>query len=312
MSVSPLAALAAQIENWQVPLWNAEAQSNMPGDIITIGPELIGKAEKLFRRLIPLAAESAKAQGRVVISLFGGSGAGKSGTAALLTYWLRQAGVGCVTVAGDNYPHRIPEYNDAERLRVFRVSGLKALRAAGLYTVSAGEALRKLWESGLDADPKAIPEYPWLPVYQEAGKQALRAYLGTELEQDYTELNALLADFHAGAETLWLKRMGRTEDERWYEPTDASGIELLLLEWTHGGSELLSGADIPVLLLGSTEETLPYRRARNRDSYTDSPFTTMVLNLEQEKILRRDGSAALILTRDGKWTDAGSVMEGRA
>ena len=307
MRVSPLSALAEQISEWQAP---SSGPSGIPDSVGSIGPELTAKAEKLFRRLIPLAAASAKETGRTVVSLFGGSGAGKSGTAVLLSRWLRSAGVGCVTVSGDNYPHRIPLYNDAERLRIFRVSGTKALRAAGLYSVSVGDALHGLWESGLDADPKLISAHPWLSVYQEGGKQALRAYLGTEAEQDYAELNALLADFHAGAATLWLKRMGRTEDERRYEPADVSGAEVLLLEWTHGGSELLSGADIPVLLLGSTAETLPYRRARNRDSYTDSPFTTMVLDIEQEKLLRRAGSAALILTRGGEWTDAASVMEG--
>lgn len=306
MFPSPLSALAEHIPDWQLP---SSKLSGIPDGIGSIGPELTAKAEKLFRRLIPLAAASVKESGRTVISLFGGSGAGKSGTAALLGYWLRCAGVGCVTVAGDNYPHRIPVYNDAERLRIFRVSGMKALRAAGLYSVPVGESLQSLWENGLDADPQTAADYPWLSVYQEGGKQELRAYLGTEAEQDFAELNALLADFHSGTETLWLKRMGRTEDERLYEPVDASGVEVLLLEWTHGGSELLSGADIPVLLLGNTEETLPYRRARNRDSYTDSSFTTMVLNLEQEKILARADSAALILTRSGEWTDAASVME---
>ena len=307
MGTSPLSALAEQIPNWQAPPFRKDG---IPDSIGSIGPVLEAKAEKLFRRLIPLAAKAASENGRAVISLFGGSGAGKSGTVALLSDWLRQAGVGCVAVPGDNYPHRIPVYNDAERLRLFRVSGMKALRSAGLYSLSVGEALRTLWERGVDADPAAIADFPWLADYQEAGKQALRAYLGTEAEQDYAELNALLADFHNGSETLWLKRMGRREDERWYEPADVSDAALLLLEWTHGGSELLHGVDIPVLLLGSTEETLPYRRARNRDSYTDSPFTTMVLNIEQEKILRRAGSAALILTRSGEWADAAAVLEG--
>ena len=308
MHDSPLSALAAHIRDWQAP---SRESFRISESIGSIGPELNAKAEKLFRRLIPLAAEAAESTGRAVISLFGGSGAGKSGTAALLSFWLGQAGVGCISVSGDNYPHRVPVYNDAERLRLFRVSGMKALRAAGLYSVSAGEALKRLWENGTDADPKAAAAFPWLTVYQAAGKDALRAYLGTEAEQDYAELNALLADFRSGADTLWLKHMGRSEDERRYEPVDASHAELLLLEWTHGGSELLSGPDLSVLLLGSTEETLPYRRARNRDSYTDSPFTTMVLDLEQEKILARAGSAALILTRSGDWADAAAVTEGR-
>ena len=296
MNDTPLSRLAAAINDWSSP-----AQTELRGfDPASVGPALRQKAETLFRLLVPLAAKAVKANGRAVISLFGGSGAGKSGSAALLEAWFRASGIGCLTVNGDNYPHRIPMYNDAERLRLFRVGGLKALRAAGLYTVFSGETLHKLWEHGLDADLQAAAEYPWLSVYQAGGQAALEAYLGTALEQDYDEVNALLDAFHAGAETLWLKRMGRTEDARWYEAADGRDIPLLLLEWTHGGSELVRGVDIPVLLLGTTAETLPYRQARNRDADTDTPFTTMVLNIEQEKILARAGSAALILSRDGQ------------
>ncbi len=296
MSDMSLSRLAAAIGSWMPPE-NAALRGFDPA---AVGPELRRKAETLFRLLVPLAEKAALENGRAVISLFGGSGAGKSGSAALLAAWFRASGVGCVTVNGDNYPHRIPMYNDAERLRLFRTGGLKTLRAAGLYAADTDAMLRELWASGEDADPAEAARLPWLRVYQAGGRKALEAYLGTPLEQDYDELNALLDEFHAGAETLWLKRMGRTEDERRYEAADVSNTPLLLLEWTHGGSELLRGVDLPVLLLGTTEETLPYRRARNRDADTDTPFTTMVLNIVQEKLLRRAGSAAIILSRDGQ------------
>ena len=53
------------------------------------------------------------------------------------------------------------------------------------------------------------------------------------------------------------------------------------------------------MLLNSTpEETLAHRIARNRDRNLDSPFTTMVLNIEQEKLKSRAGSAAIIVTKD--------------
>ena len=31
------------------------------------------------------------------------------------------------TLSGDNYPHRIPKYNDAERLHVFRESAIRGM-----------------------------------------------------------------------------------------------------------------------------------------------------------------------------------------
>ena len=56
--------------------------------------------------------------------------------------------------------------------------------------------------------------------------------LGRTAEQDYDALNAVLAQFRAGAPVLWLKRMGRKEWERWYEPENFADVDVLLLEWT--------------------------------------------------------------------------------
>ena len=37
-------------------------------------------------------------------------------------------------LSGDNYPHRIPVYNDAERLHTFRESALKGMVKEGTFT----------------------------------------------------------------------------------------------------------------------------------------------------------------------------------
>ena len=55
---------------------------------------------------------------------------------------------------------------------------------------------------------------------------------------------------------------------------------MLVIEWTHGNSDEYKGVDIPVLLNSTPAETLEHRRNRNRDGAVDSPFTTMVLELE--------------------------------
>ncbi len=57
---------------------------------------------------------------------------------------------------------------------------------------------------------------------------------------------------------------------------------MLVIEWTHGNNPNLNGVDVPILLNSTPEETLAHRRARNRDGKTDSPFTTMVLAIEQD------------------------------
>lgn len=296
-----LASLAAGIANWQPPVLDGPIpHGDMPGDKVEIGQGHIDKANLIFPLLVPMAAEAAKDTGRAVVAVCGGSGVGKSETASLLSHYFRTAGVGSYTLSGDNYPRRIPMYNDAERVRVFRVGGIRGMLAEGVYSPEAAEALKTLWAQETDADPKMAEVYPWLRVYQTAGRKALSQYLGTPAEQDYEELSGIIADFKAGADKLWLKRMGRTEDQRWYDQVDMFDVQVLVIEWTHGNSDYLKGIDIPVLLNSTPEETRAHRRSRNRDGKTDSAFTTMVLEIEQRELDSCAHKAKLIISKSGE------------
>jgi alpha-galactosidase len=294
-----LAAVAA----WTPPEVPADIpHGDMPGDKICIGDEHIRKATAIF----PALLEKLRATGgaKAVVAVFGGSGVGKSEIASVLAWYLSRAGIGSYVMSGDNYPRRIPMYNDAERLRIFRAAGLRALVDSGDYSDAVQSELSALWASGADADPTAAAEKPWLGVYQAAGRTALTAYLGTAAEQDYDEVNGILDAFRAGASPIWLKRMGRTEEQRWYSAVDFSGVDVLLLEWTHGGNPALRGVDVPVLLYSTPEETRAHRRARARDGNTDSPFTTMVLEIEQAELERAAAEAKIVISK------AGALMKG--
>ena len=94
--------------------------------------------------------------------------------------------------------------------------------------------------------------------------------------------------------------MGREETALWYEPVDFSDIRVLLIEWTHGNSDHLHGVDIPILLNSTPSETLAYRKERHRDGGTDSPFTTMVLQLEQKQLEMQACKARLIVAKTGE------------
>ena len=282
-------------ENGRVP--EDLPHGDMPGDKIRIDEGHIEKAKKIFPALLEELAKIDDA--KAVVSVFGGSGVGKSEIASLLAYYLKQAGIGTYVLSGDNYPRRIPLYNDAERLSVFRANGLKGLIASGVYSKDVQETLSRLWEEEKDPDPKLVAEYPWLEYYQKAGRDALRGYLGTPLEQDYTELNAILKAFKEGEEAIYLKRMGRKEEERWYDLIDFTNTDVLIVEWTHGGNENLEWIDIPILLNSTPEETREHRRLRARDGKTDSDFTTMVLEIEQEELMRRAKEARIILSKAG-------------
>ena len=191
---------------------------------------------------------------RLVISLFGGSGSGKTTIAGALQQYLLNDGIGCFLLGGDDYPHRIPKRNDEERLRIF----------------------------------------------EESGEDGLRDYLGTPQEIDFDRINEVIADFHAGKNTITLRHMGREDGEIFSEETSFEGIRVLIVEWTHGGSEYLEGVDLPVFLESSPEETRERRIRRNRDSNAASPFINMVVELEGEKLKRQRNRAKLIVGKDKK------------
>lgn len=301
MEYTAIKQAATALPQWFPPALEGDIpHGDMPGDKVEIDQGHIDKANTIFPLLLPMAAEAAKQTGRAVIAVCGGSGVGKSETASLLSYYFRSAGVGAYTLSGDNYPRRIPMYNDAERVRIFRVGGMQGMLEAGVYTEAAGTELRTLWAAEVDADPKEAAGRDWLRVYQAKGREALTGYLGTPYEQDYDELSAIIAQFKAGSDTLLLKRMGRTEDERWYEPVDLSQTNVLVIEWTHGNSDHLRGVDIPVLLNSTPEETRAHRRARARDGKTDSAFTTMVLEIEQAELDRCAHKAKIIISKSGE------------
>ena len=94
--------------------------------------------------------------------------------------------------------------------------------------------------------------------------------------------------------------MGRKEDELWHEVVDFSDTDVLIIEWTHGNSDNYKGVDIPILLNSTPKETLEHRRARNRDGATDSPFTTMVLEIEQGMIKNQAHKAKIIVSKQGE------------
>lgn len=315
MCLNPISQLAAAIDRWTPPAIAEEIpHGDMPGDKVEIGQGHIHKANTIFPLLVPLAAQAARNTGKAVIAVCGGSGVGKSETASLLSHYFRQAGVQAYTLSGDNYPRRIPMYNDAERVRVFRVGGIRGMLKAGVYSQAAAADLEGLWKAETDADPNAAEDKPWLRVYQSAGRKALAEYLGTSQEQDYEELSAIIAQFKAGENSIWLKRMGRTEDQRWYEEVDFSGVNVLIIEWTHGNSDFLQGVDIPILLNSTPEETRAHRRSRARDGKTDSPFTTMVLEIEQKELDLCAHKAKIIISKSGQvlsYDDYRALMDGQ-
>ncbi len=276
---------------------------DMPGDKVQITESHVQKAKVIFptlwRLLEPLLGDG----GRAVVAVCGGSGVGKSETGSLLAYGLNARGVGAYVLSGDNYPRRVPSANDAERLRTFRVGGVQGLVARDAYDDRVRAELAELQASELDADPAQVAAHPWLAIYQRAGRKALAAYLGTPNETDFDEVSKILAAFHAGAPELMLKRMGRTADQLWYDAVDVRDTRVLVIEWTHGNSDHLRGVDIPILLNSTPEETLAHRRARSRDGAVDSPFTTMVLELEQAKLHAQAPKAEIIVAKSGELLD---------
>jgi hypothetical protein len=275
------------------------AKGDMPGDKVKITPQHIQKAQIIFPSLLGLLIPILETNPyqRAVVVVCGGSGVGKSEIASLISWHLTRIGLGSYTLSGDNYPHRIPKYNDAERLRIFRKSGIDGLISQGEYIEGRHVILKEIQESGNDSNPDYADHYPWLSVYQSAGRDGLRNYLGTANEIDFKELNAIISQFKNGEPKIFLKRMGREKTELWYDSVDFTEKNVMIIEWTHGNNANLQGVDIPVMLNSTPQETLEHRKSRNRDGGTDSSFTTMILEIEQEMLIAQAPKAKLILSK---------------
>lgn len=275
---------------------------DMPGDKIEIEDGHITKAEIIFPKLVEMIAKAADSNeyGRCVIAVCGGSGVGKSEIASLLSFYLNAAGIGSYTLSGDNYPHRIPKYNDAERLRIFREAGIRGMVDEGCMNAENFAIVQKWQQEEDDANEAHVNEYSWFKAYIEAGRKALAGYLGTPNETDYDEVSAIIKAFKDGADTIALRRMGRDESALWYENVDFSDKKVLIIEWTHGNSDYIKGVDIPVLLNSTPAETLAHRRSRARDGKVDSAFTTLVLNIEQRELHSQAHKAKIIISKDAE------------
>ncbi|WP_455034974.1 adenylylsulfate kinase [Lachnoanaerobaculum gingivalis] len=292
-----------EFKNWKPPVLPERIpQGDMPGDKVVISEYHIDRANRIFPDLLEEIEKVKKENGsqKIVVAVCGGSGVGKSGIAAVLSYYLKEIGLGSYTLSGDNYPHRIPEYNDAERLHLFREGALKEMLKDGEYTKERFDIIHALQVEGEDANLENIKKYPWYESYINGGHKALEGYLGTENELAFKELEDILNKFKSGADKIWLKRMGRTNTELWYDEIDFKDVGVLMIEWTHGNSDYYKGVDIPILLHSTPQETLEYRLLRNRDGEIDSPFTTMVLEIEQEMLKNQAHKAKIIIAKNGE------------
>ncbi|MCR5419467.1 MAG: adenylyl-sulfate kinase [Lachnospiraceae bacterium] len=276
----------------------------MPGDVINIMDGHIQKAKKIFSVLYKIINNylTEEPEKKIIISICGGSGVGKSGIASVLSYILTDIGLASYTLSGDNYPKRIPSANDNERLHIFRHGGVKKLASMNILTPEILKVLKELQLENNDADKNLCGIYPWFSYYLEGGTSALKNYIGTPLELDFDELNEILSGFKQGKEEIWLKRMGRDEASLWYDKVLMKDTKILILEWTHANSDYLMGIDIPILLESTPEETLEYRLLRGRDKKIDTPFTTLILEIEQELLNSQADKAKIIMIKSGRIT----------
>lgn len=291
------------MRKWEAPKAVAESLSgNEDSNNSEVAGAMMHNANVLFeaiREELPAIIATTQSS-KAVLSISGGSGSGKTSMAALLAEYFKAIGIEAYILSGDNYPHRIPMYNDAERLQIYRTGGMRSIAKDEFEQVVDYEMLRKWQLEQQDARLELAAQYPWMNAYVQGGLAALKKYLGTALELDFEGVNKVIADFKAGKEKIWLKQMGRTPVDLWYEAKDFSNCHVLILEWTHGGNEALENIDLPIFLESTPAETLERRLKRNRDAGADQPFIDRVLEIEQALIEEQGKKAKIRLSREGE------------
>lgn len=291
-----------EVSAWEPPAIDLETvkTGDMPGDKIQINQSHIDKANVAFPRL--LTQLESRGSARLVVSVYGGSGVGKSEIASLLGHYCGLSGFPAYVLSGDNYARRVPKHNDLERLWTYRTGAVNAFALDSSFTDERMHSLQLMWPDMADMNLASASqgESSWMSVYREAGLQALTDYLGTEREIDFPMVNAVIDSFKAGGKPIALKRMGQTTEDLRYEKVDLSGIQVLIVEWTHGNNAFLEGVDFPIFLFSTPQETLAHRLSRGRDTNTDSPLISRVLEIEHEKLMSQVDRAALIISKVGE------------
>ncbi len=118
-------------------------------------------------------------------------------------------------------------YNDAERLHIFRESAVRGMIDAGDYTDDRFKEVRQWQQEDTDADKSHLDGNAWFESYLAAGRKGLAGYLGTPNETDFDEVSTIISAFKDGAETLWLKRMGRDAASLWYDEVNVKDLSLI-------------------------------------------------------------------------------------
>jgi alpha-galactosidase len=273
---------------------------DMPGDKVQINQSHVDKANTIFPYVLQKLDKLDDM--RLVVSVYGGSGVGKSEIASLLGEYCRKQDFAAYVLSGDNYPHRIPQHNDLERLSVYRRAAMSAFARDPGFTNEQMMSLH-LQLADMEDMKGAVhsdDDTTSMSVYHAAGRQALAQYLGTEQESDFSMVNSIIKSFKEGRDTINLKRMGRTTEDVRYDAVDFSHVRVLIIEWTHGNNPLLEGVDFPIFLFSTPAETLDHRLARGRDKNADSPLISLVLEIEQEKLVAQADRAALIISKSGE------------
>ncbi|MBQ6259008.1 MAG: adenylylsulfate kinase [Lachnospiraceae bacterium] len=275
---------------------------DMPGDHININEQAILAAKRLFPLIMEKLVSTVRSNpyGRAVISVSGGSGSGKTCLSALTAWYLNKCNVGTRIISGDNYVHRIPAENDAERLRIFRHNGIRAMVESGQFDNIIFERLQSYQKEQNETGHAKDIDEPWFKTYIEGGKAALDQHLGSSNEQNFEMLNDIISAFKDGAKELWLRRMGRDNTALWYEKADMTDTHVLILEWTHGLSKHLSGIDERIFIRTTPEETYASRIGRSRDENAKTDFIQAVIAIEQTQLTKLIPTADLIINRAGE------------
>lgn len=125
---------------------SAQTENLLAGDKISFCAEQFEAAKKIYEQLeANWSCQKKDSDLKIVVSLFGGSGSGKTGFSRLLASFFQLDGFESLVVSGDNYPKRIPVENDARRNELFVSGGKEALEAyLGSYEEIDYEAINEL------------------------------------------------------------------------------------------------------------------------------------------------------------------------
>lgn len=169
---------------------------------------------------------------------------------------------------------------------------------SGCGKTETGKALViELEKTGLGALVLGQDNYFFLPpLANDAARKKDSTWLGPHKEVNLKSLDQNLADAMNGADRIEVPHIDYDTNVETLQPVDIKGTKVIIVEGTY--TSLLKHVDTKIFIDADYNDTLKFRKLRNRGNEVNDPFVENILETEHKIIAGHKFLADFVITKD--------------